>query len=124
MFTRLRNAIKAKHDLVNIPFSNIKFKMLTILHQEGFVNNVSIVENDSSFKDIQVSLKYNKDGISEISCLKRISKSGGQHFVSKSQIPKVLRGFGICILSTSKGILSGKQARINNVGGELLGIIY
>jgi len=123
-FTRIRNALIAKHRYVEIPSSRIKLEICRILKEEGFVENFSLINEDLTRKKIRVSLKYRPDGAPVISSLYRKSKSSKRLYVKKADIPKVRNGFGVALISTSKGILSGREARLKNVGGELLGEMY
>ena len=124
LFTRIRNALKEKHENVLVPYSKMKFLILKILEQEGFIKNFYIVDESLVQKFIKVNLKYRPDGTQLLTGLKRVSKPKWRVYVGKSQIPKVLSGYGLSILSTSKGVLSGKHARLKNVGGELIGKIW
>ena len=114
MLTRIRNAHMALHKEVRVPRSKMKESIAAILKQEGYVDAVTVEE-----KDIVISLRYHK-GTVGIAGLKRISTPGRRHYVGHSAIPKVQNGLGICILSTSKGVLDGESAREQKVGGELL----
>ena len=124
MFTRIRNGLNVKLEVVDIPFSVIKLSISKILKDEGFIKYYEIVSDDLKKKRIKVGLKYTSSGKSVISKLTRISKPGKRIYVQKSEIPKVLNGFGINVLSTPKGVLSGRSARLKNVGGELIGEVY
>jgi small subunit ribosomal protein S8 len=124
MFTRIRNAILARHDKVVIPFSNMKLSIAKILKDEGFVKYYEILTEDNQKKLLKVGLKYDDMGRSLISNIERVSRPGRRYYVTKKQIPKVLNGFGISILSTPKGVLSGRSARLANVGGEYLGKVH
>ena len=124
LFTRMRNALKEKHESVLIPYSKNKFIILKILEDNGFIKNFYIVDESLIQKNIKINLKYRPNGSQLISELKRISKPSKRVYIKKSEVPKVLSGFGISIISTSKGILSGKDARLKNVGGELMGIVW
>ena len=124
MLTRIRNANTAKHDTVDIPYSKIKFSIAQILLDEGYVKSVDLVDN-GNFKDIRVSLKYGADKNDRIiTGLKRISKPGLRVYANKDQVPKVLDGLGIAILSTNQGVVTDKQARELQVGGEVLAFIW
>jgi small subunit ribosomal protein S8 len=124
MLTRIRNANTAKHDTVDIPYSKIKFSIAQILLDEGYVKSVDLVDN-GSFKDIRVTLKYGADKNDKIiTGLKRISKPGLRVYANKEQVPKVLDGLGIAILSTNQGIVTDKKARELQVGGEVLAFIW
>lgn len=124
MLTRIRNANTAKHDIVDIPYSKIKFSIAQILLDEGYVKSVDLVDN-GNFKDIRVTLKYGADKNDRIiTGLKRISKPGLRVYASKDQVPKVLDGLGIAILSTNQGVVTDKKARELQVGGEVLAFIW
>jgi len=124
MFTRIRNALQARHDQVDIPASKNKESIAGILKAEGFIDSYSIESDGNVKKILRIKLKYTKSGKPAISELRKVSKSTKRTYVAKSDVPKPLNGFGLSVISTSKGILSGKNARLNNVGGELIGIIY
>ena len=124
MLTRIRNANTAKHDTVDIPYSKIKFSIAQILLDEGYVKSVDLVDN-GSFKDIRVALKYGADKNDEIiTGLKRISKPGLRVYANKDQVPKVLDGLGIAILSTNQGVVTDKKARELQVGGEVIAFVW
>ena len=124
MLTRIRNANTAKHDTVDIPYSKIKFSIAQILLDEGYVKNVDLVDN-GNFKDIRVTLKYGADKNDKIiTGLKRISKPGLRVYANKDQVPKVLDGLGIAILSTDQGVVTDKKARELKVGGEVLAFVW
>ena len=124
MLTRIRNANTAKHDTVDIPYSKIKFSIAQILLDEGYVKSVDLVDN-GNFKDIRVALKYGADNNDRIiTGLKRISKPGLRVYANKDQVPKVLDGLGIAILSTNQGVVTDKKARELQVGGEVLAFIW
>ena len=124
MLTRIRNANTAKHDTVDIPYSKIKFSIAQILLDEGYVKSVDLVDN-GNFKDIRVSLKYGADKNDRIiTGLKRISKPGLRVYANKDQVPKVLDGLGIAILSTNQGVVTDKKDRELQVGGEVLAFIW
>jgi len=124
LFTRIRNSLKEKHESVMVPYSKNKFIILKILESHGFIKNFYIQDESLVQKYIKINLKYTTNGKQVISELKRVSKSSKRVYVKKCEIPKVLSGFGVSIVSTSKGIMSGKDARLKNVGGELMGIIW
>lgn len=123
MFTRIRNAIQIHQDEVVIPFSNLKHSIAKILKEEGFIKYFELINTDSIKKAIKIGLKYSNTGRSVISRIARVSKPSNRVYVKKADIPKVLNGYGICIVSTPKGVLNGKAARLANVGGEFIGII-
>ncbi len=122
MLTRIRNALTAKHETVEIPASNMKKAIAEILLNEGYISNVEIKEEGVQ-GSIVVTLKYSKDG-NVITGLKRISKPGLRVYAKSNEIPTVLNGLGTAILSTSKGIMTDKQARANNLGGEVLAFVW
>ncbi len=122
MLTRIRNALTAKHETVEVPASKMKKAIADILLNEGYISNVEMKE-DGVQGSILVTLKYSKEG-NVISGLKRISKPGLRVYAKSNEIPKVLNGLGIAILSTSKGIMTDKEARANNLGGEVLAFIW
>jgi small subunit ribosomal protein S8 len=124
MFTRIRNAIIAKHEKTSIPHSSMKVAIAKILKSEGFIIDYRVIEESSFKKSLEISVKYTPAGDSVITVLKKLSKPSKRIFVAKKEVPKPLNGFGISIVSTSKGVLSGREARLNNVGGELIGIVY
>ena len=124
MLTRIRNANTAKHDTVDIPSSKMKLAIADILVREGYIRKYDVVE-DGNFKTIRVTLKYGKDkGERIISGLKRISKPGLRVYASTEDLPKVLGGLGIAIISTNKGVITDKEARELNVGGEVLAFVW
>jgi small subunit ribosomal protein S8 len=119
MLTRIRNASKAKHEKVDIPSSKLKVEIAKILKDEGFVKNVKLVK-DRRQGLIRVYLKYTEEEAPVLQGLKRISKPGCRVYASNDAIPKVLDGLGTAILSTPKGIQTGRQAKKDNVGGEVI----
>ena len=124
MLTRIRNANTAKHDTVDVPASKMKIAIADILLNEGYITKYDIVE-DGNFKTIRITLKYGADKNEKvISGLKRISKPGLRVYASKENLPKVLGGLGIAIISTNKGIVTDKVARQLNVGGEVLAFVW
>ncbi len=124
MLTRIRNAIMAKHDTVDVPASKMKISIANILLDEGYIAKYDLVD-EGSFKVIHITLKYGKDKNERIiSGLKRISKPGLRVYAGKDDMPKVLGGLGIAIVSTNQGVITDKQARKLNVGGEVLAFIW
>ncbi|MDR1254570.1 MAG: 30S ribosomal protein S8 [Puniceicoccales bacterium] len=117
--TIIRNAVRAQKSACKAQFSNMRKEVALLLKQEGYIANVNEICNENGFKNLEIQLKYVK-GISVLNVLKRCSKPGARWYVRKDKIPSVLSGLGICILSTSRGILSGQQARQMRVGGELI----
>lgn len=123
MLTRIRNGLIAKHESVDVPFSKMKKSIADILVNEGFVNEVQVVENGVQ-SVIKVSLKYGAKNEKVITGIKRISKPGLRVYANSSEMPKVLGGLGIAIVSTSKGIMTDRQARNAHVGGEVLAYVW
>lgn len=124
MLTRIRNANTAKHDTVDVPTSKIKTEIARILLDEGYIKAYEIVE-DGVVKTIKITLKYGADKNQKvISGLKRISKPGLRVYAGVENMPKVLGGLGIAIISTNKGIVTDKEARAMNVGGEVLAFVW
>jgi len=124
MLTRIRNANTAKHDTVDIPASKMKNSLAEILLKEGYIKSFEIVDN-GNFKDIRIVLKYGKDKNEKIiTGLKRISKPGLRVYANKEELPRVLGGLGVAIISTNEGVITDKQARKLNVGGEVLAFIW
>ena len=121
--TRIRNANMARHDSVEIPASNIKKSISEILKREGFIRDYEVAD-DNKQGVIKVFLKYGPNGERVISGLKRISKPGLRNYVSAEDLPKVLNGLGIAIVSTSAGVITDKEARQKNVGGEVIAYIW
>ena len=123
MLTRIRNALTAKHETMEMPGSNMKRAIADILLKEGYVKDVKYVDDNLSGK-IVITLKYSEGNKSVISGLKRVSKPGLRHYSGAEKMPKVLGGLGTAIVSTSKGIMTDKQAKAANVGGEVLCFIW
>ena len=124
MLTRIRNANTAKHDTVDVPASKMKLAIADILVDEGYVEKYDLVDN-GNFKDIRITLKYGKDKNDKIIAgLKRISKPGLRVYAAKEELPKVLGGLGVAIISTNKGVMTDKKARELNVGGEVLAFVW
>lgn len=123
MLTRIRNANVVKHETVDVPASNMKKELARILLEEGFVRGYDVIE-DGKQGIIRIQLKYGQSGERVISGLKRISKPGMRVYAAKHEVPRVLNGLGISIISTSKGILTDKQARKENVGGEVICYVW
>ncbi|MCR8745968.1 30S ribosomal protein S8 [Romboutsia lituseburensis] len=123
MLTRIRNANVVKHETVDVPASNMKKELARILLEEGFVRGYDVIE-DGKQGIIRIQLKYGQAGERVITGLKRISKPGMRVYAAKQEIPKVLNGLGISVISTSKGILTDKQARKENVGGEVICYVW
>ncbi|MCH5163483.1 MAG: 30S ribosomal protein S8 [Clostridiales bacterium] len=123
LLTRIRNALTAKHDTVTVPSSKMKKAIADILVNEGYIKSAEIVENDGH-KNIYITLKYGAKNERVITSLKRISKPGLRVYCGYQDLPKVLNGLGIAIISTSKGIMTDKQARADKIGGEVLAYIW
>ena len=124
MLTRIRNANTAKHDTVDVPASKMKVAIADILLKEGYVAKYDIVE-DGLFKTIRITLKYGKDKNHKIiTGLKRISKPGLRVYANREELPKVLGGLGVALISTNQGVVTDKEARKLNVGGEVLAFVW
>ena len=124
MLTRIRNANTAKHDTVDIPASKMKLAIAEILFNEGYIKKYEVVE-DGNFKTIKVTLKYGQDKNEKIiTGLKRISKPGLRVYAGKEELPRVLGGLGIAIISTNNGVVTDKEARKLGVGGEVLAFVW
>ena len=124
MLTRIRNANTAKHDTVDVPSSKMKLAIAQILLDEGYIKRFDVIE-DGKFKTIHITLKYGEDKNEKIiSGLKRISKPGLRVYAGKEELPKVLGGLGIAIISTNQGVITDKKARELQVGGEVLAFVW
>ena len=123
MLTRIRNAGSAKHDTVDIPASKMKKTIAEILLEEGYIKNFQIID-DGTQGIIRVTLKYNAGREKAISGLRRVSKPGLRVYAGADELPQVLKGLGIAIISTSKGIMTDKKARAAHVGGEVLAFVW
>jgi small subunit ribosomal protein S8 len=123
MLTRIRNAIAANHSRVDIPGSKLKMEVARILKEEGYINNY-VTKGEGVKYMIRIFLRYDAKGASSITHLSRISRPGRRVYVGADEVPRVLGGYGVNIVSTSKGLMSGKKARQENVGGEVLAEIY
>ena len=121
--TRVRNANTAKHASFEVPASKVKKDIANILKNEGFIKNADVIEDDKQ-GIIRVFLKYGQDEERVITGLKRISKPGLRVYAKADEVPKVLNGLGIAIISTSQGVFTDKQARAKNVGGEVLAYVW
>ena len=123
--TRVRNAIQAKHRVVDIPASNLKKEMTKILKEKGYILNYKFEDEVGYQGNIKIALKYNPETkVSAIKALERISKPGLRNYCHTDDIPRVLNGLGIAIISTSKGVITDKEAHELNVGGEVLCYVY
>ena len=123
MLTRIRNANSAKHETVDVPASNLKKAIAQILLDEGYIKSFQIVE-DGTQGIIRITLKYLAGKEKVISGLRRVSKPGLRVYAGADELPKVLKGLGIAIISTSKGVMTDKAARANHVGGEVLAFVW
>ena len=123
MLTRIRNAGNSKHKTVDIPASKMKRAIAEILFEEGYIASFEDIKDDTQGV-IRITLKYDEKGAKVISGLKRISKPGLRVYASKDELPKVLNGLGIALISTSKGIKTDKEARAENLGGEVLAYVW
>ncbi len=124
MLTRIRNANTAKHDTVDVPASKMKLSIAQILEDEGYIRKFEVVD-DGNFKNIHIVLKYGADKDEKIiKGIKRISKPGLRVYRSKDELPKVLNGLGIAIISTNEGVLTDRDARKKGVGGEVLAFVW
>ncbi len=123
--TRLRNAIKANHRVVEIPASNLKKEITKVLFDKGYILNYKFEDTPNHQGNIKIALKYNPETReSAISRLERISTPGLRRYVNAASMPRVMNGLGVAILSTSRGVITDKEARTMNVGGELLCYVY
>lgn len=123
MLTRIRNAVAANHPRVDVPGSKLKMEVARILKEEGYINNF-VTKGEGVKYAIRIFLRYDAKGASSITHLSRVSRPGRRVFVGATEIPRVLGGYGVNIVSTSRGLMSGKNARKENVGGEILAEIY
>jgi len=121
--TRIRNAQQAKHRVVEIPASNMKKDITKILYDQGYILKY-MFEDDSKQGLIKIALKYDNKKIPAIRSLGRISKPGLRKYAKSTEIPRIINGLGLCIVSTSKGLMTGKEASANNIGGELICYVY
>ena len=129
MFTRIRNASAVKKEEVLLPMSKLKLEVAKILANEGWIKKVEVIAGGlngrrSSFDQLKIKLKYQNNGKPQINSIKRLSKPGLRVYVNKDEIPTVRKNFGFAIISTSRGIMTNKEARKQQIGGELIGEIY
>lgn len=123
--TRLRNAIKANHRIVEIPASNLKKEITKVLFDKGYIRNYKFEEGNKNQGTIKIALKYNPETKeSAITSLKRVSTPGLRRYANTNSMPRVMNGLGVAILSTSKGVITDKEARALNIGGEVLCYVY
>ena len=124
MLTRIRNANTAKHDTVDVPASKMKIAIAEILLYEGYIKKYEVLDEEN-FKNIRITLKYGKDKNEKvITGIKKISKPGLRVYAGKDELPRVLGGLGVAIISTNKGVITDKEARKANVGGEVLAFVW
>ena len=123
MLTRIRNANSSKHKTVDVPASNMKKAIAEILFEEGYIKAFEVIENENQ-GIIRITIKYDEKGSRVIAGLKRISKPGLRVYASNEELPRVLNGLGIALISTSKGIMTDKKAREQGIGGEVLAYIW
>ena len=122
--TRIRNAVKANHKVVEIPSSKMKQELTRVLHEKGYILSYKVVEGEP-FATIKIALKYHPETKnSAIKCMKRISRPGLRRYTNASSLPRVLNGLGVAIISTSRGVMTDKEAREQNVGGEVICYVY
>lgn len=119
LLTRLRNALRARHDKIDLPNSGLKLEVVKLLKDEGYVRNYKVLENRFA-GTLRVYLKYDQDGESVIGGIQRVSRPGRRIYRGSEDIPEVLGGLGIAVLSTSKGLMTGREARRQGIGGEVL----
>ena len=124
MLTRIRNAVQVRHEAVEVPASRMKSSLLKLLSDEGFITSFKSVDEDSVNKKLEVQLRYYEDKTAVIQGLKRVSKPGLRVYVGKNEVPRYFGGIGVAFMSTSKGVMTGQQARRQGVGGELLFYVW
>ena len=125
MLTRIRNGLTARHETVTVPSSNMKMAIANILVEEGYVKSATVIKDENGVQDnIEIALKYGANNAKVITGLRRISRPGLRIYAKKDDLPKVLNGLGIAIISTSKGIMTDKKARAIGAGGEVLAYVW
>jgi len=124
MLTRIRNAVQVRQEAVEVPASRMKSSLLKLLSEEGFITSFKSVDEDSVNKKLEVQLRYYEDKTPVIQGLKRVSKPGLRVYVGKNEVPRYFGGIGVAFMSTSKGVMTGQQARRQGVGGELLFYVW
>lgn len=129
MFTRIRNASAVKKSEIVLPLSKLKYEIAKILETEGWIKKAALVPGGlngkhNNFDELQIELKYRKNGKPQITNIQRVSRPGLKIYVSKDEIPTVLNNYGIAIISTSRGLMTNKEAKKQKIGGEVLGEIY
>lgn len=123
--TRIRNAVYARHRVVQLPSSNIRKSMTKILHEQGYILSYKFLEEEGKLPEIKIALKYDQgSGAPAITSMKRASRPGLRKYSGSKELPRVINGLGIAIVSTSQGLMTDKEARKENVGGEVLCYIY
>lgn len=120
MLTRVRNGLKSRHARVEMPSSSIKMEIAKILKEEGYIENFKVVDEQGVHRKLVLQLKYSGDGMSVVSGLERVSRPGCRVYAGKDDLPVVLGGIGLAVVSTSKGIMSGEEAQRRRLGGEVL----
>lgn len=123
MLTRIRNGVKAKFEDVNLPSSRIKVEIARILQEEGYIRGYQTIEDDKQ-GILRIMLRYLEDGAPPFRKLRRLSTPGRRRYVTRGQVPRVVGGMGVAILSTSRGVMTDEEARRNRIGGELLVEVY
>lgn len=124
MLTRIRNAVQVGHEAVEVPASRMKHSLLKLLSDEGFITSFKSIDDDSVGKKLEVQLRYYEDKTPVIQGLKRVSTPGLRVYVGKNEVPRYFGGLGVAFMSTSKGVMTGQQARRRGVGGELLFYVW
>ena len=124
MLTRIRNAVQVGHEAVEVPASRMKYSLLKLLSDEGFITSFKSMDEDSVSKKLEVQLRYYEDKTPVIQGLKRVSKPGLRVYVGKNEVPRYFGGLGVAFMSTSRGVMTGQQARRQGVGGELLFYVW
>ncbi len=122
--TRVRNSLQARHRIVEIPASGMKKKITEILYQQGYINRYKFEDQEGGQGVIKIALKYDENQLPVIKNLRRVSSPGKRRYVAADKLPRVINGLGIAIVSTSKGLMTNKQAKDNNVGGEVICEVY
>lgn len=120
LLTRIRNATRERHERVEVPASRIKASIVKVLKEEGFIKNFRLIKDDKGMVSIRVFLKYDDEGSSVIQGLRKVSKPGLRRYTQSTKMPKVLGGIGTLIMTTSKGVMTGRKAAQEKVGGEIL----
>jgi small subunit ribosomal protein S8 len=124
MLTRIRNAVQVRHESLELPASRMKSSLLKLIAEEGFISSFAATDEESAEKKIEIQLRYYEDKTPVIQGLKRVSKPGLRVYVGKNEVPRYFGGLGVAFMSTSKGVMTGQQARRQGVGGELLFYIW